>query len=227
MERLGEGQDQKVGEEVKRGNVDEQGDVEVKGNNNEEELQMFYHHLHPLAFWNKIVLLLAGPFLVPLRLVLAILVMLTAWLVSGLGLMFRDKDNFERQPQGGWRALCREAMYKLTSSVILFCLGFRLKIEGVPASRDEAPVVICAPHTSFLDVFVIAICRGSPVARIENSKTPGMSAIQTVGHTIFVDRRSDQSRHAALQTILSRVTSSLSWPQVVCILDAKSLEADI
>jgi len=105
-------------------------------------------------------------------------------------------------------------MYKLTSSVILFCLGFRLKIEGVPASRDEAPVVICAPHTSFLDVFVIAICRGSPVARIENSKTPGMSAIQTVGHTIFVDRRSDQSRHAALQTILSRVTSSLSWPQV-------------
>lgn len=67
MERLGGGQDQKVGEEVKRGNVDEQGDVEVKGNNNEEELQMFYHHLHPLAFWNKIVLLLAGPFLVPLR----------------------------------------------------------------------------------------------------------------------------------------------------------------
>ena len=67
MERLGGGQDQKVGEEVKWGNVDEQGDVEVKGNNNEEELQMFYHHLHPLAFWNKIVLLLAGPFLVPLR----------------------------------------------------------------------------------------------------------------------------------------------------------------
>ena len=67
MERLGGGQDQKVGEEVKWGNVDEQGDVEVKGNNNEEELQMFYHHLPPLAFWNKIVLLLAGPFLVPLR----------------------------------------------------------------------------------------------------------------------------------------------------------------
>merc|ERR1711868_211232 len=102
MERLGGGQAQKVGEEVKGGNVDEQGDVEVKGNNNEEELQMFYHHLPPLAFWNKIVLLLAGPFLVPLRLVLAIL---TAWLVSGLGLMFRDKDNFERQPQSGWRAL--------------------------------------------------------------------------------------------------------------------------
>ena len=42
------GQDQKVGEEVKWGNVDEQGDVEVKGNNNEEELQMFYHHLSNL-----------------------------------------------------------------------------------------------------------------------------------------------------------------------------------
>merc|ERR1712210_197649 len=47
-----------------------------------------------------------------------------------------------------------------------------------------------------------------------NSKTPGMSAIQTVGHTIFVDRRSDQSRHAALEKIVTRAMSSLSWPKV-------------
>jgi hypothetical protein len=105
-------------------------------------------------------------------------------------------------------------MFKATSSVVLACLGFRLKIEGEVASRDDAPVVICAPHTSFLDVFVIAVCRGSPVARIENSKTPGMSAIQTVGHTIFVDRRSDQSRHAALENIVARAISPLSWPKV-------------
>jgi len=110
--------------------------------------------------------------------------------------------------------MCREFMYTATSSVILSCLGFRLNVEGEAANRDAAPVVICAPHTSFLDVFVIAVCRGSPVARIENSKTPGMSAIQTLGHTIFVDRRSDQSRQNALQTIVSRATSPIGWPQV-------------
>ena len=46
-------------------------------------------------------------------------------------------------------------------------------------------------------------------------RTPGMSAIQTVGHTIFVDRRSDQSRHAALEKIVTRAMSSLSWPKVL------------
>ena len=45
-------------------------------------------------------------------------------------------------------------------------------------------------------------------------RTPGMSAIQTVGHTIFVDRCSDQSRRAALQNIVARVVSPLSWPKV-------------
>jgi len=183
-------------------------------NNNVEECNLFYHRLPPLSLLDKLVLCVAGVFLVPIRFFLALLVMLSAWLVSGLGLMFRDKEAFERRPQGGWRGLCREYMYTSTSSVILACLGFRLKIEGEVADRDEAPVVICAPHTSFLDVFVIAVCRGSPVARIENSKTPGMSAIQTVGHTIFVDRRSDQSRRSALETIVSRALSPLNWPKV-------------
>ena len=50
---------------------------------------------------------------------------------------------------------------------------------------------------------------------VEYLRTPGMSAIQTVGHTIFVDRRSDQSRHAALEKIVTRAMSSLSWPKVL------------
>ena len=45
-------------------------------------------------------------------------------------------------------------------------------------------------------------------------RTPGMSAIQTVGHTIFVDRRSDQSRRSALENIVSRAVSPLNWPKV-------------
>ena len=36
---------------------------------------------------------------------------------------------------------------------IQFPFPCRLKIEGEVASRDQAPVVICAPHTSFLGSF--------------------------------------------------------------------------
>ena len=40
---------------------------EKKENNNEEELQLFFHHLDPLSQWEKLVLIVAGPFLVPIR----------------------------------------------------------------------------------------------------------------------------------------------------------------
>lgn len=184
------------------------------GEINENGLSLFSHRLPPVGLGEKLKLLLVGVVLVPCRLVLAVTVMLVSWAVCGLGLAGRDRHQFECRPQAGWRGACREFMYTATSSVILWSLGFRLEIKGERAARDEAPVVIAAPHTSFLDVFSISICRGSPVARIENSRTPGMSAIQTMGHTIFVDRRSDASRQAAGETIVTRARSPLPWPRV-------------
>jgi len=181
---------------------------------NANGLNLFSHKLAPIPLSEQLVLLVCGLVLVPVRLVLAVLVMLVTWLVSVVGLAGRDREEFHRRPQGGWRGRCREFMFTATSSVILWCLGFRLRVEGEAVAREEAPVVICAPHTSFLDVFIIAICRGSPVARIENSRTPGMSAIQSIGHTIFVDRRREGSRREAGDTIVARATSSLPWPQV-------------
>ena len=105
FQEVTESKDQQVEEGEKK--------MKVKENNN-EELHLFYHHLPPLSLVDKLVLLVAGIFLVPIRsrqlwhavsfnvvyrLVLAVLVMLSAWLVSGLGLMFRDKETFESQPQ--------------------------------------------------------------------------------------------------------------------------------
>ena len=117
MEGVGGGQrqvSQGMQEEIESRGLVEVEKVRVKENNNEEELHLFYHHLPPLSLSDKLVLLVAGIFLVPIRssllchaihslivsrLFLAVLVMLSAWLVSGLGLMFRDQEAFERQPQ--------------------------------------------------------------------------------------------------------------------------------
>ena len=49
----------------RRAEVDS-GRVRVK-NNNEEERNLFYHHLPPISLLDKSVLLLAGIFLVPIR----------------------------------------------------------------------------------------------------------------------------------------------------------------
>merc|ERR1719513_206425 len=79
-------------------------------------------------------------------------------------------------------------MWSISGYIIFYALGFRVEIIGEQAPRNVAPVLVVAPHTSFLDVFTIALCYSSPVARIENSDTPVLWAPQAIGHTIFVDR---------------------------------------
>ena len=82
----------------------------------------------------------------------------------------------------------QNAMWIVSGYVAFFLLGFRVEIRGRQAQRREAPVLIVAPHSSFLDVFTISLCFASPVARIENKDTPFLWAPQAIGHTIFVNR---------------------------------------
>ena len=92
------------------------------------------------------------------------------------------------QPHTGWRKVFQNAMWTSAGYVAFLLLGFRVEIRGEQAARDEAAVLIVAPHTSFMDVFTIALCYASPVARIENKDTCFMWAPQAIGHTIFVNR---------------------------------------
>ena len=90
---------------------------EKKENKDEDELQLFQPPSSaPLSLSEMLVLLMAGPILVPIRSIsifhvnnvfevsscrsaLLVLVALFAWFVSGLGLMFKDKQAFDSKPQ--------------------------------------------------------------------------------------------------------------------------------
>ena len=89
-------------------------------------------------------------------------------------------------------------MWTSAGYVAFLLLGFRIEIRGDQAARDEAAVLIVAPHTSFMDVFTIALCYASPVARIENKDTCFMWAPQAIGHTIFVNRFTSRSTSHSL-----------------------------
>lgn len=92
------------------------------------------------------------------------------------------------RPHVGWRAMFQHCMWTVSGFLAFWLLGFRVNILGQQASREEARILVVAPHSSFMDVFTIALCYASPVARIENSKTWFLWAPQAIGHTIFVDR---------------------------------------
>eukprot|EP00092_Neocalanus_flemingeri_P084107 GFUD01105620.1.p1 GENE.GFUD01105620.1~~GFUD01105620.1.p1 ORF type:complete len:306 (-),score=92.16 GFUD01105620.1:70-987(-) len=174
---------------------------------------LFCHQLS-LSTSDKLRFLLCSVFLVPVRLCLALLVAFLIWLSSRLGLLYRDTDTWDNRPQQGWRKVCQNCMWTTSGYIIFWALGFRVSIVGQQAPRSQAPVLIVAPHTSFLDVFTIALCYSSPVARVENRATPVLWAPQAVGNTIFVDRRSVHSRQEAMNAILARARSALPWPQI-------------
>jgi len=173
----------------------------------------FCHKLS-LSVSDKLLFLLCSVFLVPLRLSLALLVAFLIWLSSTLGLLFRDPDTWDDSPQQGWRKVFQNCMWTTSGYVIFWALGFRVNIVGQQASRSQAPILIVAPHTSFLDVFTIALCYASPVARVENASTPVLWAPQAIGHTIFVNRKSVASRQQAMTAIVDRARSTLPWPQI-------------
>ena len=114
-----------------------------------------------------------------------------------------------------------------------FLLGFRVKIQGEQSSREEAPILIAAPHTSFLDCLTIARCQASPVVRKENRSIPVIWAVLAICHAIYVNkycihykhgslsfspsnyRKTTETRRQVSEEIIKRSTSTLAWPQVL------------
>ena len=142
----------------------------------------------------------------------------------------------------------QNAMWIVSGYVAFYLLGFWVEVRGKQAARKEAPVLIVAPHSSFLDVFTIALCFASPVARIENKETPFLWAPQAIGHTIFVNRlvsikhtstcflltqstlyllnrKSQDSRQQASHEITERSLSPEAWPQVFVFAEGTTTNA--
>ena len=74
---------------------------------------------------------------------------------------------------------CREMASLLPSicRALLFCMGFhRMVVRGKQAPTSEAPIVVIAPHSSFLDVLILCILKPCPsgVSRIDNLRDPFM-----------------------------------------------------
>jgi len=177
-----------------------------------KEREAFTHYLPPPSWGEWVLMLFCGIILAPIRLCLLLMIGIFVWTNACIGMIGADRATYNQQPQQGWRTWFQAGVWNSTGYFAFWCLGFRVRIKGTQAPRSEAPVIIVAPHSSFLDICVIAICRGAPVARIENSKTMAMGVIQDLCNTIYVERRSNESRQQALTSVLDRARSPLPWP---------------
>ncbi|XP_076011802.1 lysophosphatidylcholine acyltransferase 2 [Genypterus blacodes] len=158
---------------------------------------------------------LLGIFLVPIRAVLAFLVLLVTWTIA-LVITFNHPLKGAVEPMTGWRRfLCTTVMVAL-GRMYYFCLGFRVVIKGQQVDSSEAPILAVAPHSSFFDG-IVCIVAGLPstVSRVENLATPIFGRVVRCLQPVLVSRKDPDSRKNTIQEIESRAKSGGLWPQVL------------
>jgi len=133
-----------------------------------------------------------------------------AWLVSSIGLIGMD----ETVPLQGWRKPLQKISCFL-GRMCCRCVGFHhVRISGVQASKDVAPVIVVAPHSTFFDALAI-FWSGLPfiVSREENKNLPLIGKNVQFAQAIFVRREDKNNREWTKAEIKRRVKSDQPWEQ--------------
>merc|ERR1712062_278390 len=156
------------------------------------------------------------PILVPLRFTLLITTVFLAWVVSSISLFGLSEDEILNQPLTGWRKTNK----KVASFLGRLCFrltGFMIvETKGQMASKEEASILVVAPHSTFFDGFVVFWC-DLPyiVSRHENRKIPLLGKCIEFAQSLFVCREDPQSRQKTVKKIVERAQDDTEWLQLL------------
>ncbi|XP_017474168.1 PREDICTED: lysophosphatidylcholine acyltransferase [Rhagoletis zephyria] len=154
--------------------------------------------------------------LLPIRVVGCVLSLLSAWMFACIGLYGLTLDELMSKPITGWRKQCQ----RVTSGAMrtLFAAGtfMHIKLTGERASPKQAPIMVVAPHSSYVDsIIVVATGPPSIVAKRETADIPLLGKIINFAQPIYVQREDPNSRQNTIRQIVQRARSEDEWPQVV------------
>ena len=158
------------------------------------------------------------PILVPLRLTLFIPIVFLMWVMSSILLFGLSEDEILNQPLTGWRKTNK--FKKVASFLGQLCFrltGFMMvETKGQMASKEEAPILVVGPHSTFFDGLVVFWCNlPYIVSRYENRKIPLVGKCLEFAQSLFVCREDPQSRQKTVKQIVERAQDGTAWPQLL------------
>ncbi|CAH8672975.1 unnamed protein product [Schistosoma haematobium] len=105
---------------------------------------------------------------------------------------------------------------RMSARLVFFAGGFHwIKIQGIRASRKEAPIMVIAPHSSFLDALVVVVLGLPSVVGKTESAESFVGGFVRMLQPILVNREDPNSRKKAIQELIRRAKSEEDWPQIV------------
>nr|XP_046236876.1 lysophospholipid acyltransferase LPCAT4 isoform X2 [Scatophagus argus] len=160
--------------------------------------------------------IILGSILFPLRVTLAAIFFLIMWPFARLRLAGLSEEQRSR-PVRGWRRWLLHPIILFLSRCVFFSLGFLwVKVKGRRADLKEAPVLVVAPHSGFLDMLVLCPAQlATVVSRSENTSLPVIGALLEFNQAVLVSRKDPESRKKAVAQLAERLTSNGYWPQML------------
>ncbi|KAL5275615.1 LPCAT2 family protein [Megaselia abdita] len=149
--------------------------------------------------------------LVPIRAIGIVVSLLVAYMFATIGQFGCD---IHEKPLTGWRYVFQQLTANSMRQIYASGSLHYLKVIGKQASFKEAPLLVIAPHSTFVDsLSVIAMGPPSIVAKQDTADIPLFGKIVNYAQPIYVRREDPNSRQNTIKQILERVNSKEDWPQ--------------
>lgn len=161
-----------------------------------------------LSLCDKIKMMLLC-FLVPIRLIMLLVVVTFCSLVSNLFLL-GYKESHPPAPLNGYRKSGQLFLIWMSRVVCFICGFHNIKVKG--KLSPEARIVTVAPHSSFMDAFIITLIGNfTGVSRIENLTVPIFGSCTKIMQPTTIARSDKNSKMAVVKEIKRKV-SCKDWP---------------
>ncbi|XP_059058060.1 lysophosphatidylcholine acyltransferase isoform X2 [Achroia grisella] len=179
-----------------------------------EILNPFVHKLELDNTYDKIKTAIFTVILLPFRVIVICYLIVTAWFLACIGLYGLSEEDLRRKPMTGWRRSLKPIICFI-GKLSYLAGGMAITVRGRQASREEAPILVIAPHSSFLDSCIVYATKMSSVIVRKESMDNYVGKLINYTQPVYVWRDDPNSRQNTIKEIIERATSKEDWPQVL------------
>nr|CAH7755260.1 unnamed protein product [Callosobruchus chinensis] len=178
-------------------------------------LNPFVHRLELDTTYEKIKTYILTVILLPIRVSLICFFVITGWIFASIGLWGLTEEELRQKPLEGWRKKMKHVVC-LLGWCSLRAGGLIVTVKGRQADRREAPILVAAPHSTFIDGGIVYITGfPSTICRRESGANNHIGKLINFTQPVYVWRDDPDSRHNTIREIVQRATSDLDWPQIL------------